>query len=365
MISRRRLLGTAALAGVAAALRPTRRADAQAGDWPQTVTAARKEGKVVVNTFPGDGYKRALKAFTQAYPDIKLEHTGLHSQDFAPRITQERQANLFTWDVVLIPTSTALQVLRPAGVWDPVRPVVMVPEAKDDAGWEGGFERGFRLVKDRALCYGFVAVRGGGVTINTDLVKEDQVRGLKDLLDPRWKGKLLLPDVRVMGDSFWPMTAARLHMGDEIIKKLFVDQDPVLSRDNRQVAEFMVRGRYPIALGVNPQLLATFQRQGLGKNLKLLHLPELSSMSSSSSTIWLVNRAPHPSAAKVFINWLLTKDAQVVWAREVETNSRRLGVEPGNPQFTVPPDAKFMQVDAEENLSEVVKTQDIGRAVIK
>jgi hypothetical protein len=40
-------------------------------------------------------------------------------------------------------------------------------------------------------------------------------------------------------------------------------------------------------------------------------------------------------------------------------------VEPGNPQYTVPPDAKFMQVDAEENLSEVVKTQDIGRAVIK
>ena len=365
MISRRRLLEGAALAGAAAALGPVRRAGAQAGDWPQTVAAAKKEGKVVVNTFPGDGYKRALKAFTQAYPEIRLEHTGLHSQDFAPRITQERQANVFTWDVVLIPTSTALQVLRPAGVWDPVRPVIVASEAKGDAGWEGGFERGFRLVKDRALCYGFVAVRGGGVTINTELVKEDQIRGLKDLLDPRWKGKLLLPDVRVMGDAFWPMTVARLHMGDDIIKKLFVDQDPVLSRDNRQVAEFMVRGRYPIALGVNPQLLSTFQRQGLGRNLKLLHFPELSSMSSSSSTIWLVNRAPHPSAAKVFINWILTKDAQVVWAREAETNSRRVGVEPGSPQYAVPPDARFVQVDAEENLPEVVKTQDIARAVIK
>jgi iron(III) transport system substrate-binding protein len=221
------------------------------------------------------------------------------------------------------------------------------------------------LVKDRALCYGFVAVRGGGVTINTDMVKEDQVRGLKDLLDPRWRGKLLLPDVRVMGDTFWPMTAARLNMGDDVIKRLFVDQEPVLSRDNRQVAEFMVRGRYPIAIGVNPQLLATFQRQGLGKNLKLIHFPEMSTMSSSSSTVWLVNRAPHPNAAKVFINWLLTRDAQVVWAKEVETNTRRVGIEPGNPQYAVPPDAKLMQIDAEENLPEVVKTQDIARAVIK
>ena len=366
-ISRRQLITSAMLGAAGAALaRPGLSAAAAApADWPQVVAAAKKEGKVVVNTFPGDGYKRALKAFSQAYPDIKLEHTGLHSQDFTPRILQERQANLFTWDVATIPTSTALQVLRPAGVWDPVRPVIALPEVKDDAVWDGGFERGFALVKDRALCYGFVAVRGGGVTINTDMVKEEQVRGVKDMLDPRWKGKLLLPDVRVMGDAFWPMTAARLQMGDEIIKKLFVDQEPVLSRDNRQVAEFMVRGRYPIALGVNPQLLATFQRQGLGKNLKLLHFPEMSSMSSSSSTVWLVNRAPHPNAAKVFINWLLTRDAQVVWAKEVETNTRRIGIEPGNPQYAVPPDAKFMQIDAEENLPEVVKTQDIARAVIK
>src|SRR5262247_1510520 len=352
-ITRRRLLQATLAAGAATSLGrhvAVAHAAAAPADWPQVTAAAKKEGKVVVNTFPGDGYKRALKAFTQTYPDIKLEHTGLHSQDFAPRILQERQANLYTWDVATIPTSTALQVLRPAGVWDPVRPAILLPEVKD--GWEGGFERGFSLVKDRALCYGFVAVRGGGVTINTDMVKESEVRGLKDLLDPRWKGKLLLPDVRVMGDTFWPMTAARLSMGDEIIKKLFVDQEPVLSRDNRQVAEFMVRGRYPIAVGVNPQILATYQKQGLAKNLKLLHFNEMSTQSSSSSTIWLVNRAPHPAAAKVFINWLLTKDAQVVWAKEVETNSRRTGIEPGHPLYVVPADAKFMQIDAEENLSE-------------
>jgi ABC-type Fe3+ transport system substrate-binding protein len=161
------------------------------------------------------------------------------------------------------------------------------------------------------------------------------------------------------------MTSARLNLGDDIIKKLFVDQEPALSRDTRQIAEFMVRGRYPIALGVNPLLLGQFQKQGLGKNLKTFHFPEMDTVNSSSSVVWLVNRAPHPAAAKVFINWLLTKDAQIVWAREVETNSRRIGVEPGNPQITVPRAAKLLQVDAEENLAEVVKTQDIGKAVIK
>jgi len=161
------------------------------------------------------------------------------------------------------------------------------------------------------------------------------------------------------------MTSARLNLGDDIIKKLFVDQEPALSRDTRQIVEFMVRGRYPIALGVNPLLLSQFQRQGLGKNLKIFHFPEMDTMNSSSSTVWLINRAPHPNAAKVFINWLLTKEGQVVWAREIETNSRRIGVEPGNSSLVVPRGAKLLQVDAEENLAEVVKTQDIGKAVIK
>ena len=365
-MSRRQLMRAVLVGGVAASVVRARAAAADVPpDWPQVLAGAKKEGKVVVNTFPGDGYKRALKAFTQAYPDIKLEHTGLHSQDFAPRIMQERQANLYTWDVATIPTSTALQVLRPAGVWDPIRPAIVLPEVKDEAAWEGGFERGFALVKDRALAYGFVAQRGSGISVNPDLVKDEQIRGLTDLLNPKWKGKLLLPDVRTMGDAFWAMTSARLNLGDDIIKKLFVDQEPVLSRDTRQMAEFMVRGRYPIALGINPLLLAQFQKQGLGKNLKLFHFPEMDSVNSSSSTLWLVNKAPHPNAAKVFINWLLTKDAQVVWAREVETNSRRVGVEPGNPAYAVPKGGKLFQVDAEENLPEVVKTQDIGKAVIK
>src|SRR5256712_935987 len=217
MLSRRQLM----LGGAVAALGWPSRAAAQPAEWRELVAAARKEGKVVVNTFPGDGYARALKPFTQSYPETRVEQTTLPSQAFAPRILQERQASIFTWDVALIPTSTALQVLRPAGVWEPVRPAIVLPEAKDDAGWDGGFERGFALVKDRALTYGFVANRGGGITINTDIVKEAQIRRPVDLLDPRCEGEPLLPAVRTMGDALWPMTAARLHLGDDIIQRLF------------------------------------------------------------------------------------------------------------------------------------------------
>src|SRR5258706_15664657 len=113
---------------------------AAATEWEQTVAAAKKEGKVAVNTFTGQAYARVFKLFTQAYPDIKLEHTSLEPVDFVPRITTERKANLFTWDVATMPTSTALQVLKPAGVFDPVRQAIIAPDARKDGSWRGGVD---------------------------------------------------------------------------------------------------------------------------------------------------------------------------------------------------------------------------------
>jgi hypothetical protein len=59
------------------------------------------------------------------------------------------------------------------------------------------------------------------------------------------------------------------------------------------------------------------------------------------------------------------KDAQAAWARELQTNSRFTGIEPGEPLTVVPAGLKLTQIDAEETLPEVVKTQDIAKQLIK
>src|SRR5712691_7932622 len=120
----------AVLAGIAASAAMLGRAPrvSAATEWEQVVAAAKKEGKVAVNTFTGQAYARVFKLFTQAYPEIKLEHTSLEPVDFVPRVTSERRAGLYTWDVATMPTSTALQVLKPAGVFDPVRSAIVAPE---------------------------------------------------------------------------------------------------------------------------------------------------------------------------------------------------------------------------------------------
>jgi iron(III) transport system substrate-binding protein len=365
MISRRDVLRTAAGAGAGLLACASRVAHAASPSppWEQMAAAAKKEGKVSVNTFTGQGYARILKLFTQAYPDIKLEHTNLEPVEFSPRVIQERKASVYTWDVATMPMSTALQVLKPAGVWDPVRPVIVAPEVKNNASWRGGFEAGF-LDRDKNLAYAFTLVRAPGVFVNVDQVKDGELRSFKDLLAPKWKGRIAISDPRTIGSTFWPLTAARLRLGDGIMKQILVDQEPVLSRDRNQLTEFMVRGRYPIAIGLNGLALQDFQAHGVGKSVKTQLLSELDYQSSGSG-VWLLNRAPHPNAAKLLINWLLTKDAQVAWARELQTNSRFAGVEPGDPQAVVPPGLTLLQIDAEEQLPELIKTQDISRQLIR
>src|SRR3989442_6588578 len=331
-LTRRRLLGGLVVGGAAALGRAAR--GSAATEWEQAVAAAKKEGKVAVNTFTGQGFARVFKLFSQAHPDIKLDHTNLEPVDFVPRVTTERRAGLYTWDVCTMPMSTALQVLKPAGVWDPVRPAIITPEARTAASWRGGFEAGF-LDRDRRLAYAFTLVRSVGIFVNVDQVKDGELRSVKDLLAPRWKGRIAISDPRTIGSTFWPLTVARLKVGDGIMKQILVDQEPVLSRDRNQLSEFMIRGRYPLGIGLNILAIQDFQAKGVGKNIKTISLPELD-YQSGGSAVWLLNRAPHPNTAKLFINWLLTKDAQAAWAKELQTNSRLVGVEPGSPDLLVP-----------------------------
>ena len=356
-LSRRRLLGGIAAFGA------SRAAAATAPEWEQTVAAARKEGKVAINTFTGQGYARVLKLFAQAYPDIKIDHTNLEPVEFSPRVINERKAGVYTWDVCTMPMTTALQVLKPAGVWDPIRPAIITPAARSDASWRGGFEAGF-LDKDKRLAYSFTLVRAVGVFVNTDRVKDGELKSVTDLVAPKWKGRIAISDPRVIGSTFWPLTIARLKLSDGIMKQLLIDQESVLSRDRNQLSEFMVRGRYPIAIGLNALAIQDFQAHGVGKNIKTLLLPEMDYQASGSG-VWLVNRAPHPNAARVLINWLLTKEAQAAWAKELQTNSRFVGVEPGDPHTIVPVGVSLTQIDSEELLPELIKTQDLAKQLIK
>src|SRR5258706_7061239 len=102
------MLGTVARAGAVGLLASASRlahAATTSPEWEQMAAAARKEGKVSVNTFTGQGYARILKLFAHAYPEIKLQHTNLETVELSPRLIHERKTSVFTYDVSIMPMS--------------------------------------------------------------------------------------------------------------------------------------------------------------------------------------------------------------------------------------------------------------------
>lgn len=102
------------------------------------------------------------------------------------------------------------------------------------------------------------------------------------------------------------------------------------------MAEWLIGGRYPIAVALSERQLVEFGEAGVQFNVKGLEAGARS-LSVSASGLHLFNRAPHPNAAKVFINWLLTQKVQQLVTESVASNSLRLDVPPGYPPEAVDP----------------------------
>lgn len=239
-------------------------------------------------------------------------------------------------------------------VVDPIKPLIMRPDVLDDKNWIGGFETGF-VDNEKTYSYMSQASLQSQFYINTDMVKDGELKSIKDLLDPKWKGKLLMADVRT-GYTFPIMWVARRKFGDDFVRQLLVDQKPVFSRDPRQIAEQMVRGNYPVATGIVKAVLQEFKDQGLGQNIKYITLPEVQ-VETSFGTLWHFNKAKHPNASKMFLNWILTQDGQKAFADGSKENSRRVDVAPQDPELVPKPGPNYL----DSNRESMVEDQEAAR----
>jgi iron(III) transport system substrate-binding protein len=164
-----------------------------------------------------------------------------------------------------------------------------------------------------------------------------------------------MADVR-MGDGYLPMTGIFSALGESALKTMIVDQEPVFSRERRQIIEGVVRGRYPIGMALFDTILPEFVEQGLGRNVKPLILPEADYIPAEG--IMLFNKAPHPNAAKLFVNWFLTKDGQTGMAQGLKHNSRRKDVAIVD-QAAAPGTQQYLESSREENFPKIDQVRTI------
>jgi iron(III) transport system substrate-binding protein len=276
--------------------------------------AARKEGKVVWYTsLVLPSAERVAKLFETAYPEVKVEVHRTGSQRILQRVMQELQANIKNVDVVhtsdaghyvLLKEKKLLAKYTPAGV---------------DA-----FPAGF---KDKDGYYYGLRATVNAITYNTKMVSAaDAPKTWKDLLDPKWKGKMVTAHPGYSGVIATHVLAlVHLH-GWDYFKQLAQNQLMLVQSAN-DPSTVVTSGERVVA--VNGGEYSAYQLKKKGNPLEIVYPKEGVPLVVSPTAI--TSFAPHPSAARLFTDFTFTREVQQVMADSE-------GLYTGHPDVTYPAD---------------------------
>jgi iron(III) transport system substrate-binding protein len=276
-------------------------------EWEKVLEAARKEGQVTVYI---SGYEEVLPAFEREYPDIKVVGVTGRGSQLAQRLATERRAEKYLADVFSSGGVTTFRQLYKAKLLDPIKPALILPEVTDQTNW---YQKKHHY-SDPEGQYVFDYVGSatyGSVSYNTKLAEVKDFQSYWDLLKPEWKGKIIARDIRAPGPGSGNARLFYYHpeLGPSFIRKMFGEMDITLFRDYRQGPDWLAVGKFAICFFCDVDVLKT---QGLPVDTFGPHVfKEGGGLVQQFGTLTLVNRAPHPNAAKVFINWLLSRNGQI------------------------------------------------------
>ncbi len=235
-----------------------------AADWNQIVASAKREGKITIFGPPGADNRDALVlGFQKRYPEIEVDLNAARGTPNAHKLVTERSANYKNADLYIGPVNTIFQILLPFKALQPMPDFLVGPQI-NPSSWLGG-----KLEYSDETKKFNVVFNSGPVTpfvYNPTLVPQDAITSLKDLLDPKWKGKIVMFDSRTGGSGQNNVTFWYIHkdLGKEFIRRFFTESGVVISRNSRQMLEWIARGQYMIGVGGSSSLSRQMEKKGAG-----------------------------------------------------------------------------------------------------
>ncbi len=298
--------------------------------WEKTVAAAKKEGKL--NFYVGRyGSEPLLNEFRKEFPEIKLVTVNGAGNTLGTRIISEMRAGNVLADLFSGGANTNYEILYEGKALDSIKAALILPEVLDESKWHEGRHRYTDPEQRHVLIY-IAMPSSSGFYYNTNLVNPKEFKSYWDLVTPRWKGKYVSqePTGTGLGAS---MQFFYYHpdLGAEYIRKLFGEMQPVFGRDRRQITDWLAQGRYPLCVGCRDTARA--KSQGLPVDeLDNVDWKEGVQLTSGGGSMSLIKGGPNPNAAKVFINWFLSRRGQIALQKyqdlygEDAPNSRRIDI---------------------------------------
>lgn len=290
----------------APATSPPQATAAPTSAWDTLLAAGRAEGKVVVSGPPDPGATTKIPDAFKKFSGIDMEYLAGNSSQLASRIQSERAAGQYSMDVSLAGADTVYGTFLANGWLEPLKPALMLPEVLDGSLYRTG-EPWFRDPEKRMVMQLFNSPTASLLTLNTPLAAPDEFKDSSSLLDPRWQGKICAYDPGVNGAGIAIASAIYVTKGKEYCTQLFKGQNVTLSRDAQQLGDWVAHGNYPIGIGVQHQYLLQYYQAGIP--LKEMNVPDIpQTLAGGFGLVNLWTNAPHPNAARVFANWIASKE---------------------------------------------------------
>lgn len=278
------------------------------GDWERTVKAAEQEGQVVVYKIASDS---EWQLFQKRYPKIKVNLVHASAAQHLQRLMAERRAGKFLADVIRLGGGTSTSLYK-AKALEPISSAFILPEVKDTSKWMEGRHHFNDIENQYVFVYAAFPLHLLGY--NPKIVDVQSIRSYADLLDSKWKGKMTLKDPREPGGAS-PLLFLyhNPQLGPEYIKKLFTVAGLTLVRDERQQTDWIASGKFPLAITAKADQVEEAKSKGVPVDMLDAHALKKDGvgLEAGGTMLALANRAPHPNAAKVLINWFLSREGQM------------------------------------------------------
>ena len=255
--------------------------------------AAKKEGKLVLY---GVGnatlYNPIKEAFMKRFPGIEVQGVDQRGRESREKIIAEQQSRNYVADIVISGTDTQNELTQ-NGLIEPYQASGLDNVIPD------------LVPADRANTPRTVSIFA--VAINTNLVPPDQEpQTYKDLLDPKWKGKLEMDDPRGSGPGGTILSGMEALYGPDDVDQKLADQNLFFATQAGPLLDALVRGEYAIYMSANHTDIIAQRKAGA----PIKQIKPADGIGLTPINQGLIKNAPHPNAAKLWIEWSLSEEGQ-------------------------------------------------------
>ncbi len=330
-------------------------------EWDKVLKNSKKEAKAFL--FAGPGMATLRNAVIQNMNNkygIDMDLVIAPSTSLVNKILSERRAGIYTGDVFVMGAEDLVGVLFPNQAAERLDDMLILPEVKNSDLWLNG---NIPFLDREHHAIAFQAEISSRMAYNTALLKPEEVDSFKDLLSPNLKDRIVMLDPTISGSGASWFYLAWKEMGVEYLNALIKNQ-PLLIRDNRQLVEWVSRGKYAVAIGVSTPLVNNFVESGAPIAM-VPPLKEAHEIRGGVSYSGMFTKAPHPDAARVFINWILSKEGQTTFSKITGVASRRLDVPTDflEKDAILNPNTRYVSRETEEDFLEKKKIQETAKEV--